>query len=150
MPRWRNAFVASALRPTLSIPAHARLKAGATWTNANVESRLAHLTERASEIKTARGLIVPPDIAMRDRPLLYLRGLSYRFAEGGAREAVGSFVSSDPDQVPVKFHEYVFRRAAPPRFVLVDITVARWDEPRDLLRGGGVREVENSEAGVKP
>src|SRR5260370_23653224 len=105
---------------------------------------LAHLAEVASEIKTACGLIVPRDIAMRDGPFLNLCRFGHRFAEGGAREAARSFVSADPDQVPVKLHEHVLSRAAPPRFVFVDITVARRNEPGDLLRGGGVREAENS------
>src|SRR5437879_2472989 len=111
---------------------------------------LAHLTERAAEIKTARGLVIPSDVAMRDRPLLNLGGFGHRFAHRGTREAVRSFVSPDPDQVPVKFDEHVFRGAAPPCFVLVDVSVMRRDEPGDFLRGSGIREVENPEAGIEP
>src|SRR5467141_4687976 len=111
---------------------------------------LAHLTERASEIKATRSLIIPSDVAMRDRPLLNLGGFGHRFAHRWTREAVSSFVSPDPDQVAVKFNEHVFRRAAPPCFVLVDVSVVRRDEPGDFLRGGGIREVENPEAGIEP
>src|SRR6266850_3981531 len=114
------------------------------------KSGLPYLTERASEIKTARGLVIPSDVAMRDRPLLNLRGFGHRFAHRWTREAVSSFVSPDPDQVAVKFNEHVFRRAAPPCFVLVDVSVVRRDEPGDFPRGGGIREVENPEAGVEP
>src|SRR6266478_6449737 len=73
---------------------------------------LPHLTERASEIKTARSLVIPSDVAMGDRPLLNLRGFGHRFAHRWTREAVSSFVSPDPDQVAVKFNEHVFRREA--------------------------------------
>src|SRR5229473_6657948 len=111
---------------------------------------LAHLTERASEIKTSRGLVIPSYIAMRDRPLLNLRGFCHRFADGGARQAVCSFVSPDPNQVPVKFDENIFRRAAPPGLVLVDVAVARRNEPRDFFRSGRTREVKNSQAGIEP
>src|SRR6266404_133119 len=111
---------------------------------------LPHLTERASEIKTARSLVIPSDVAMGDRPLLNLSGFGHRFAHRRTREAVSSFVSPDPDQVAVKFNEHVFRRAAPPCFVLVDVSVVRRDEPGDLLWGRGIREVENPEAGTEP
>src|SRR5438270_667696 len=111
---------------------------------------LAYLTERAAEIETTRGLVIPPDIAMRDRPLLYFRRFSYRFAHRGARKTICTFVSSNPDQVSIKFHEHILRGAAPPGLVLVDVTIVRRNKPRDFLRGSGIREVENPEPGVKP
>src|SRR6266550_2375158 len=111
---------------------------------------LPHLTERAPELKTTRALVVPSDVAMRGRPLLNVREFGHGFAHRWTREAVSSFVSSDPDQVAVKFHEHVFRRAAPPCFVLVDVSVVRRDEPGEFLRGRGIREVENPEAGIEP
>src|SRR5882672_8836200 len=111
---------------------------------------LAHLTERTAEIKTTRGLVIPSDVAVWDGPLLNLCGFGHGFAHRGTREAVRSFVSPDPDQVAVEFHEHVFRCAAPPGLVFVDVTIVRWDEPGDFLRGCGVREVENPEAGIEP
>src|SRR3979490_358786 len=113
-------------------------------------TELAPLTERASQTVTTGGRGIPSHVSMRARSLLQLGRFVHRFAHRRTREAVSSFVSPDPDQVAVKFNEHVFRRAAPPCFVLVDVSVARRDEPGNFPRGGGIREVENPEAGIEP
>src|SRR5438128_10474589 len=86
---------------------------------------------------------------MSHRPFSYLAGFEHRLAERRRREAVAPFVSPEPDQISVPFHEDVFRRSTPPAFVLVDFSIAGRDEPRDFLRQGGIGEVENTDAGVE-
>src|ERR1700730_13083467 len=113
-------------------------------------ARLTHLAQRSSEIKAASRLVIPSDIAMRDRPSLDLGGFGYRLAQSGAGEAIGSFVCPDPYKVSIELHENILRRSSPPGFIFVDVAIARRHEPGYLFRRGWVGDVEDADGGVEP
>src|SRR5579864_6218187 len=87
---------------------------------------------------------------MRDRPFLDFRGLGYRLAQCGAGQAITSFVRPYPDQVAIKFHKDIFRRAAPPGIIVIDFALERRYEPRHFFRLSGIGDIENAYARVEP
>src|ERR1700687_2573036 len=109
-------------------------------------ARLTHLAQRSSKIKAAGGLVIPSDIAVRDRPFLNFRRFGDRLAQCGAGQAVRPFVRPDPDQVSVELDKDILRRAAPPGIIVIDLALERRHEPRNLFRLGGVGDIENADA----
>src|SRR5258708_35014272 len=84
------------------------------------------------------------------RPFLDLCGFRDRFSQRGARQAITSFVGSDPDQASIELDEDIFRGSPPPGIVVIDFALERRYEPGNFFRLGGVGNVENAYARIEP
>src|SRR5438105_4311656 len=110
----------------------------------------AHPAESPAKVKRTGGLVIPPHVAKRNRPLLDLGWFENRFTQGWARQAIGPLMCADPDQVAIPLDEDVFRRSAPPTDVFVDFSIARRNKPGHFFGSRGIGNIKDANAGIEP